>query len=150
MERGVKLTKISVGHNSMIEGGVKVIGNGMGNITIGEESYIGVNNILDSCSNITIGNFVHIAGPSTALWCHSSVKMVQNSIPLNAANRDSYRPTSGIIIKDNVYVGGNCTIYPGVLVESYSVVAPNTAVVHNVEAGIMVGGVPAKFIKRLV
>ena len=58
----------------MIEGGVKVIGNGMGNITIGEESYIGVNNILDSCSNITIGNFVHIAdhqqhyGASRSRW----------------------------------------------------------------------------------
>ena len=144
-----KLRKITVGLNTMIESGVKVVGSGKGNIIVGKECYIGINNILDTSDNIVIGNFVHIAGPSTGLWCHSSAQMCINGIPLNDKDRDKYRPTSPIIIEDNVYIGGNCTIYPGVKICHHSIIAPNSAVTKNVEAYTMVGGVPAKFIKKI-
>ena len=77
------LHKLDIGLNSTVESGVKIVGAGKGRIKIGKECYIGINNILDASDNITIGDFVHIAGPSTALWCHSSVDMCLNSIPLN-------------------------------------------------------------------
>lgn len=144
-----KLTNIKIGNNSMIDGGVKVVGPRKGKITIGKECYIGVNNVLDTSDDITIGDFVHIAGPSTGLWCHSSVQMCLNSIPLDAIGRDKYRPTAPIHIKDNVYIGGNCTIYPGVTLANHSVVAPNSALNKNVKANTLVGGVPAKLIKKL-
>jgi acetyltransferase-like isoleucine patch superfamily enzyme len=142
------LSNIEVGENSFIESGVMCSGSGNGRIKIGRESYIGINNILDWSDNIEIGNYVHIAGPSTGLWTHSSVKMVLNNIALlNQKTGD--RSTAPIKIEDNVYIGGNCTIYPGVVIHNHSVVTPNSVVNKDVEPYTMVGGVPAKLIKRI-
>lgn len=143
-----KIENIEIGENSHIEGGVIITGCGNGRIKIGKESYIGVNNILDFSANITIGSFVHIAGPSTGLWTHSSALMCLNNIPLDQKS-EKFRPTAPIIIEDNVYIGGNCTLYPGVTIGHHSIITPNSAVTKNVEPFTMVGGVPTKFIKAL-
>jgi len=144
--RDASLRKITVGHNSVIESFVKCVGTEKGCIFVGSNSYIGISNVLDNSDNIQIGNFVHIAGPSTALWTHSSAKMCMNSIPLNKSS-EKYRPTAPIKIEDNVYIGGNCTIYPGIRIGHHSIVAPNSAVTKNIPPYSMFGGVPAKFIK---
>ena len=146
---GARLSNISIGDNTMIESGVKIVGTGKGKITIGKECYVGINNILDSSDHIIIGDFVHIAGPSTGLWCHSSAQMCINSIPLADPKRDVFRPTSPIFIENNVYIGCNCTIYPGVTIGHNVIIAPNSAVSKNVEPNSMIGGVPAKKIKDL-
>lgn len=143
------LHSLELGSNSQIESNVIVVGSNGGKILIGQQCYIGVNNVFDNSNNITIGNFVHIAGPSTGLWTHSSAQMCLNSIPLNDPERNVYRPTAPIIIEDNVYIGGNCTIYPGITIGHHALIAPNSAVTENVEAFTMVGGVPARFIKRI-
>lgn len=144
-----RLKKIVVGNNTMIEGGVKIVGPGKGKISIGKECYIGVNNVFDTSDNITIGDFVHIAGPSTGLWCHTSAQMCMHSIPLNDINRDKYRLTSPILIENNVYIGGNCTIYPGIKIGHHSIIASNSAVTKDVGPNEMVGGVPAIIIKKI-
>jgi acetyltransferase-like isoleucine patch superfamily enzyme len=147
--RNAILRKITIGNHSVIESFVKCVGTEKGCIFIGSNSYIGICNILDNSANITIGNFVHIAGPTTALWTHSSAKMCMHSIPLNKAN-EKYRPTASIIIEDNVYIGGNCTIYPGIRIGHHSIVAPNSAVTKDIPPYSMVGGVPAIFIKNTI
>lgn len=145
----VVLVNTRIGINTQIEGGVKTVGPRIGYITIGKECYIGVNNILDTSDNIRIGDYVHIAGPSTALWCHSSAKMCLNSISLKSEYIDEFRPTSEIIVESNVYIGGNCTIYPNTIINHHSITAPNAVVTKDVESFILVGGVPAKIIKKL-
>ena len=142
------LEKISIDENSIIELGMICTGYGQGRIQIGRESYIGIRNILDWSDDITIGNFVHIAGSSTGLWTHSSAQMCLNDILL-AEKDKKYRPTSPIIIEDNVYIGGNCTIYPGVTIHHHSIITPNSAVTKDVEPYTSVGGVPAKLIKKI-
>lgn len=137
-----------IGDNSTIERHVFFTGVGAGKILIGKESYIGVNNILDWSDNITIGDYVHIAGSSTGLWTHTTVQKCLKSIPMSQNDID-HRPIAPIVIENNVYVGGNCTIYPGVTIDHHSVVAPNSAVTKDVESYTMVGGVPAKVIKKI-
>jgi acetyltransferase-like isoleucine patch superfamily enzyme len=140
------IENIEVDNNSSIECNVICTGFGRGKIKIGQNCYIGINNVLDWSDDITIGNFVHIAGPSSGLWTHTSVHMCLNSIPL-IQKSEKFRPTSPILIEDNVYIGGNCTIYPGISIGHHSIIAPNSAVTKNVPPFTMVGGVPAKFIK---
>jgi acetyltransferase-like isoleucine patch superfamily enzyme len=146
--KGAFIENIDLGDYSSIEGTVICTGFGSGKIKIGQNCYIGFFNILDWSDNITIGNFVHIAGPSTGLWTHTSAHMCLNGIPLENKSK-KYRPTKPIVIENNVYIGGNCTIYPGITVGHHSIVAPNSAVTKNVEPYSMVGGVPATFLKRL-
>jgi len=145
--RNVILQNIEVGENSHIEYEVITIGLGNGKIKIGKESYIGVRCVLDYSDNITIGDYVHIAGPSTGLWTHSSAEQVLRGDKLTDK---THRTTSPIVIENNVYIGGNCTIYPGVKIGHHSVIAPNSAVTKDVEPYSLVGGVPARFIKKVV
>jgi len=145
---GAMIEKAEIGDHSFIEGKVILTGDAKGRITIGKHCYIGVYNVLDNSNDITIGDFVHIAGPSTGLWTHSSAPMCIKGIPLNEKN-PVVRPTAPIIIENNVYIGGNCTIYPGITIGHHSIVAPNSAVTKNIPPFSLAGGVPAKFIKDI-
>ena len=138
-----------IGDYTGIERNVFFTGVGSGKIRIGKESYIGINDILDWSDNITIGDYVHIAGPSTGLWTHTSVPMCLNSIPLSQKGK-KYRPTAPIVVEDNVYIGGNCTIYPGVTIHHHSIILPNSAVSKDVAPFSMVGGCPARAIKKVI
>ncbi|MBN1181398.1 MAG: hypothetical protein JXB49_03865 [Bacteroidales bacterium] len=142
------IEKLTINDFSCIEGRVVCTGFGRGHITIGKHCYIGIYNVLDWSDSIIIGDFVHIAGPSTGLWTHSSAPMCFNSIPLDD-KQDEFRPTAPITIESNVYIGGNCTIYPGITIGHHSIVAPNSAVTMDVLPYSMVGGVPAKKIKDI-
>ena len=115
---------------------------------IGTNCYLGMDIVLDWSDSITIGDFVHIAGPSTGLWTHTSVEMCLKGIPLAESDLTN-RPTAPIKIGNNVYIGGACIIYPGVQIGHNSVVAPNSVVTKDVKAYTMVGGSPAKTLKLL-
>ncbi|MCJ7448889.1 MAG: hypothetical protein MUO72_14480 [Bacteroidales bacterium] len=141
-----RLERVHIGDNSVVEGRVIITGFGDGMIKIGKESFVGHNTVLDFSDNITIGNYVHIG--YSQFWTHSSALMCLNSIALSQKGK-KYRPTSPIVIEDNVYIGVQSTIYPGVKIGHHSIVAPNSAVTKNVEPFTMVGGVPAKKIKDL-
>jgi acetyltransferase-like isoleucine patch superfamily enzyme len=143
------IENIEVDDYSSIEREVICTGFGKGKIKIGQNSYIGVYNVLDWSDNITIGNFVHIAGPATGLWTHTSAPMCLNGIPLENKSQ-KHRPTKAIVIESNVYIGGNCTIYPGITIGHHSIVAPNSAVTKDVAPFTTVGGVPAAFIKNII
>jgi acetyltransferase-like isoleucine patch superfamily enzyme len=147
--KGVFLSNIEISTGSIIESFCLCIGNKKGIIKLGENVYIGISNCLDNSDNITIGNNVQIAGPSTAIYTHSGAYMAINGISLDELETTQYRSTSPVIIEDNVYIGCNCTVYPGVTIGHHSIIAPNSAVTKNVEPFTMVGGVPAKVIKSI-
>ena len=54
-----------------------------------------------------------------------------------------------IIIKDKVWLGANVTICPGVTVGEGAIIAAGAVVTKDVEPRTIVGGVPAKFIKKI-
>ena len=57
--------------------------------------------------------------------------------------------TKPIIIEDEVWVGGGAIITQGVTVGRGSVVAAGAVVTKDVEPNTIVGGVPAKFIRKI-
>ena len=57
-----------------------------------------------------------------------------------------YKP---IEIKNNVWIGSNATILQGVTIGEWSVVAAGAVVTKDVEPFSVVGGVPAKFLKKV-
>lgn len=54
-----------------------------------------------------------------------------------------------IVIEDDVWIGANATILPGVTVGSGAIVAAGAVVAESVEPMTIVGGVPARTIRRI-
>ncbi|MGL4567125.1 MAG: sugar O-acetyltransferase, partial [Fusobacteriaceae bacterium] len=54
-----------------------------------------------------------------------------------------------IVIGKFVWIGGNVSIVPGVTIGDNSIVAAGSVVTKNVPANVMVGGAPAKVIKKI-
>lgn len=55
-----------------------------------------------------------------------------------------------IVVHDGVWIGVGAIILCGVTIGEQSIVAAGSVVTKDVEAGILVGGIPAKMIRRIV
>ncbi len=71
---------------------------------------------------------------------------------LNHAEEPEHRGDmipSPVRIGDKVWIGANVTILPGVTIGEGAIIAAGAVVTHDVEPHTIVGGVPAKLLKRL-
>jgi UDP-3-O-[3-hydroxymyristoyl] glucosamine N-acyltransferase len=141
-----RITNLIVNNRTQIERDVICTGFQPGKIYIGSDTYIGIGAILDWSGNLIIGNYVHIAGPSTGLWTHSSIKQALNGDELK---NNKNKLVGSIEIKDKVWIGGNCTIYPGIKISTCSIILPNSVVNRNIKSFTMVGGTPCKKIRDI-
>jgi maltose O-acetyltransferase len=66
--------------------------------------------------------------------------------PAQRCGRRVYR---GICIEDGVWIGSRAVILPGVRIGKGSVVAAGAIVARNVPPQVLVGGVPARFVRDL-
>lgn len=109
------------------------------NIKIGEHVFINAGCKFQDQGGITIDD--------GALIGHNVVLATLNH-DLNPANRGSMYHAP-IHIGKNVWIGSNSTILAGVTIGDGAVVAAGAVVTKDVEANTVVGGVPAKFIKKI-
>lgn len=114
-------------------------------VNIGKFTRIGRNVYINHlCSmldmgTITIGDNVLI-GPK--------VNILSEEHPVNPTERKSLmvRP---VVIKNSAWIGAGATILPGVTVGENAVVAAGAVVNKDVPDNTIVGGIPAKIIKKL-
>ena len=156
--KGVKLGKMvtiekdtlirfaEVNDYSVIDRNALVLGIEGNKLKIGKHSYVGYNSILDGSDNLTIGDHVHIAA-FAGIWTHSSLTQALYGENLT---ENKYRKESSVIIENNVWIGSNVTIYPGILVAHHSAVLPNSVVNCDVPPYTIVGGIPATFKRKIV
>jgi len=112
--------------------------------------------------NLALGNNVDLAkdvlitssggvdiGERTLVGYRTQILSSNHNIP-NRKNRifDSGHSHKSIKIYNDVWIGANCVILPGVKIGEGAVVAAGSIVNKNVEAFTIVGGVPAKLIKN--
>ena len=110
------------------------------NIHVGEDFLANYNVTILDIAPVRIGDFCMI-GPNTLI---TSV-----GHPLSpAGRRRKLAKGEPVTIGDNVWIGGNCTILPGVTIGSNVVVAAGAVVTKDVPEGAVVGGVPAKILRQ--
>jgi len=114
-----------------------------GDVTVGPASWIGPNVVLDgSAAPVAIGRYCSISA-GAMVFTHDTV--------LWAVSGGRQRGRTGpVTIADNVYVGSQCVIVPGVTIGSRVVVAANSLVNRPVAEGTIVAGTPAREIGRVV
>ncbi len=115
----------------------------LGRIQMGAGSSISNNACLNGASaGIRIGRDVMIA-PNCCLVAFN------HGTALNGTPMVRQPLTEApIVIEDDVWIGANCTITPGVTIGRGAVVAANSVVTRDVGPNEIVGGVPARLIKN--
>ena len=112
-------------------------------LRIGKYTYIGDhNNIRASGGNIRIGDYCLISQQITIVASNHPYK--RDTLIFN---QPWDREKVGIVIEDDVWIGANCVILPGVHIGYGAVVAAGSVVTRNVPSYALVAGVPAKVIK---
>lgn len=124
------------------------------NISIGDRTFVGGRTLLDVTCDMSIGNDVLISWGCTIIDHNShSIKFEdrQNDVVdwIDGKKNWSNVSTKPIVIQDKAWIGFNSIILKGVTIGEGSIVAAGSVVTKNVEPYTVVGGNPAKLIKRL-
>lgn len=111
------------------------------NIFLGEDCFINFNcTILDE-AKVIIGNNAFL-GPNVSIYtaCH----------PLEADRRNQFVEwAEPVTIGNNVWIGGDVTILPGVSIGDNVVIGAGAVVTKNFPSNVVIGGNPAKVIKKI-
>ncbi len=113
--------RIFIGRDTFINSGVRMTARHPAELHIGERVLIGPRCVFETVNHLRLEDGV--------------------------LEREA-RPQS-IRIENDVWLGANVTVLPGVVIGEGSVVAAGAVVAHDVPRGVLVGGVPARVIKPL-
>jgi acetyltransferase-like isoleucine patch superfamily enzyme len=130
----------SLGKRSVIES-FCCINNAVGDVIIGDYTRIGIHNTI--IGPVTIGSHVNLAQGITVTALNHNFKDTSLRIDEQGFS------TKPIVIGDDVWIGANAVILPGVTIGKHVVVAAGAVVTKDVPDNTIVGGVPAKEIKKI-
>ena len=117
-------------------------------IKIGNNCCIGEHAHISACKEIIIGNNV-LTGRRIYISDNSHGNCIKEEIEIPPIKRPLYVKGS-VIIEDNVWIGERVCILSGVHIGKGAIIAANAVVTHDVPAYTIVGGVPAKIIKKIL
>lgn len=127
----------SIGENTKIVGPILVFGE----LSIGNDTWIGRNLTVNGNGKVIIGNKCDIAPEVTfQTGGHAIGEHIRR-----AGVGENYTQ----IVGDGVWIGGRVTILNNVTIHEGSVVAGCACVTKDIPSDVLVGGVPAKKIKEL-
>lgn len=152
---------LKIGSHSIIDGRF-IFEKDSGMITVGDRVHIGGSRFI-SIDRITIGNDVTIAwgclfydhNSHAVNWSDRKNDTKQEYQDLmNCGNMIKNKNWSvvkhkPITVCDKAWIGADCTILKGVTIGEGAVVAAGSVVTQNVEPWTVVGGNPARVIKRI-
>jgi acetyltransferase-like isoleucine patch superfamily enzyme len=153
-----------LGKGAKLYGGVRIVGNAPGAISIGDDVRILRNATLATApgGKIMIGDRVHI-GEGTIIFSHLSITIgndviigPQNvivdsdhhyhdlSIPMNQQGLS----LKEVSIEDDVWIPSNCVITKGVTIQKGAIIGAGSVVTRDIPSYTIAVGVPARVIKK--
>ena len=132
--------KFSLGTRSVVES-YSCINNAVGDVLIGDYTRIGLHNTI--IGPVTIGSHVNLAQGITVTALNHNFSDSSKRIDEQGVS------TSPVTIKDDVWIGANAVILPGVTIGSHCVVAAGAVVTKDIPDNSIAIGVPAVVKKRI-
>lgn len=129
-----------LGRKSVIES-YCCINNAVGDVTIGNHTRIGIHCTV--IGPVSIGNHVNLAQGITVTALNHNFEDATKRIDEQGIS------TKPVVIGDDVWIGANAVILPGVTIGRHAVVAAGAVVTKDVPDYSLVAGIPAKVIKLL-
>ena len=132
--------RFALGRHSVVES-FACINNAVGDVMIGDYTRIGIHNTI--IGPVTIGSHVNLAQGITVTALNHNFAHTDQLIDQQGVS------TKAVVISDDVWVGANAVILPGVTIGRHSVVAAGAVVTADVPDYSIVAGVPARVVKEL-
>ena len=132
--------KFSLGDYSVIES-FACINNAVGDVIIGDHTRIGLHNTI--IGPVTIGSHVNLAQGITVTALNHNFEDSDKLIDEQGVS------TTPVTIGDDIWIGANAVVLPGVTIGAHSVVAAGAVVTKDIPPHSLVAGVPAKIIKQI-
>ena len=130
----------SLGQKSVIES-YSCINNAVGDVVIGDHTRIGLHNTI--IGPVTIGSHVNLAQGITVTALNHNFEAPERHIDEQGVS------TQQVTIGDDIWIGANAVVLPGVTVGNHCVIAAGAVVTKDVPPHSLVAGVPAKIIKQI-
>jgi maltose O-acetyltransferase len=110
------------------------------NLVVGERFYANTGCVVLDCARVEIGDRV-LFGPG--------VQLLGATHPLDAELRaEGLEYAEPITIGDDAWLGGGVIVLPGITIGERAIVGAGSVVTHDVPAGAVVGGNPARRLQR--
>jgi acetyltransferase-like isoleucine patch superfamily enzyme len=132
---------LHIGEGSNIEAGCQLVTEG--ELRIGPRAFVGTGSVIVANQRVIIGCDALIAAYVTIR--DDAHKMEPGDLPYNRQGL----ATAPIDIGNNVWLGTKATVLRGVSIGDGAVVAAHAVVRSHVEARTLVGGIPAKLLRKL-
>lgn len=132
--------RFSLGRHSVVES-FCCINNAVGDVVIGDHTRIGIHNTV--IGPVTIGSHVNLAQGITVTALNHNFEETGKRIDQQGVS------TNPVVIGDDVWIGANAVILPGVTLGNHCVIAAGAVVTKDVPPHSLVAGVPAKIIKTI-
>jgi len=132
--------KFWLGDYSVIES-FCCINNAVGDVIIGDHTRVGLHNTI--IGPVTIGSHVNLAQGITVTALNHNFEESSKRIDEQGVT------TKPVIIGNDIWIGANAVLLPGVTIGDHSVVAAGAVVTKDVPPHSLVAGVPAKIIKKI-
>ena len=132
--------KFRLGDYSVIES-FACINNAVGDVIIGDHTRVGLHNTI--IGPVTIGSHVNLAQGITVTALNHNFADSEKRIDEQGVS------TTPVVIEDDVWIGANAVVLPGVRIGNHSVIAAGAVVTKDVPPHSIVAGVPAKVIKKI-
>lgn len=135
---------VTIGEGAVIDRYAEIFARepqGAGSLTIGKHCRVGRYDILDLCSDVSIGDNTQM-GPFCAVYTHD------HGHSRGAPFWDQPIELLPVRISCDVYMGHGCVLLPGTEVGERAILAARAVVTHSVPAEKTVGGNPAREIMK--
>lgn len=129
-----------LGRRSVVES-FCCINNAVGDVIIGDNTRIGLHSTV--IGPVEIGSNVNLAQGIVVTALNHNFTDCTKRIDEQGVS------TAKVTIGNDVWIGANATVLPGVTIGNHSVVAAGAVVTKDVPPYSLVGGVPAKILKKL-
>ena len=113
-----------------------------GQVTLGIDVYIGAHTVIYGHGGVTIGK-------DTLISMHCRIVSANHAIPVSGTIiRSVADMPAPIVIGQDVWLGAGVTVLAGVTIGNGSVVGAGAVVTHDLPAGSIAVGVPARVIRQ--
>lgn len=134
-------SQLKIGRQCQIDRGVRILSTNSSRIKIGDRTKVGLYTVINGGDSVSVGSNCLISGfvyLQTSMHRHEREKFIQNQ---------GYDHAS-IFLGEDVWIGTHAVIMPGTTLNDGVVVGSNAVVTKSVQAGEIVGGVPARVLKK--